>query len=70
MEPIDFAIAKPTDESMIPVIDVSGVVSGDDIKGVAEKSIKQLKIMDFFIFQVMELTKSFWIRRFQWQRIF
>ncbi len=48
MEPIDFAIAKPTDESMIPVIDVSGVVSGDDIKGVAEKIYKAAKDYGFF----------------------
>jgi isopenicillin N synthase-like dioxygenase len=34
--PNDFANARTTDDKMIPVIDVSGAISGDDIKDVAD----------------------------------
>ena len=34
--PIDFANAQSTDTKTIPVIDVSGAISGDGINGVAD----------------------------------
>ena len=51
--PIDFANAQPTDVKTIPVIDVSGAISGDGINGVADAIYAAAINHGFFISRTM-----------------
>ena len=50
----DFANAKSTNAKMIPVIDISGAISGDGLDGVADAIYNAAINHGFFISRTME----------------
>ena len=70
MSETDFAAAKPTDAAAIPVIDVSGAMSGQDIDGVGGAINKAATRYGFFYISGHGIAPEVLVQAFRVSRDF